>query len=314
MIGIVVIGTIVMDSGILLLAWERWRAARRPASKWLSPASMGRIGPLLEHIAAVEDEMVRLDRAIDSASPEQPESDHEHHPPTCDELAEAYTSAGARLVALSSAHLHRPPSDALKRFVAFIPDLGHDLDDDARLALLRNLDAVGDALREDSRQFGPPSGQATADLEEVGRELRRAVVARLDSLRPLLVKGRRRVLRKRDRAMLVEQLTGAARQLAAADALWRTAPLESLRALAAIQLPAPAARPPDAVFATGCRTVEAGLRVCAAHGDACLSLQIAHYAAAIDEQLDRLHTAVAAETKECKPSAVFGPVLVDQSS
>jgi hypothetical protein len=297
MIEIILVGTIVMDCGILLLTLDRWTGTRRPTPRWLSPASMGQIGPMLDHIAAVESRMASLDSAIGLVLPDRPETDHERDAPTCDDVADAYTCAGARLVALCSAHLRRPPSAALNRYTELCRHIGHDLGDDGRAALLRDLDAAGEALRADGRRLGPPSGQTAADLDEVNRELRRAVVARLDDLRPLLVKGRRgSALSKRERATLVEQLASVASQLAAADALARTAPLASLRALAALHLPAPTDRPLDVAFVTGCRAVEAGLRVCAARGDAGLSMQIGQCAAAIDTQLDRLHAAVASHT------------------
>lgn len=314
MMVIVVLGTVVMDSGILLLAWDRWKGTRRPTSRRRGPGPMGRIGQMLEHIAAVEEQIASLEHAVDTVLPE---TGHEQHAPTPDDVAQAYTAAAARLVALFNTHFHRPPSSALNRFVAISRDLGqdpdHDLDPD--VALMR-LDAIGEALRADSRRVGPPSGQRAADLDAVYRELRRAVVLRLDSLRPLLVRRRRRrVLRRHERAALVEQLAGAARRLAAADALSRRTPLAALRALAALRLPTSVEMPPDAAFSTGCRAVEAGLRVCAARGDACLSLRITQLAAAVDTYLDALCDAIAAtDGREMAPSPALRSALVDQPS
>ncbi|MBA3907209.1 MAG: hypothetical protein H0X35_11075 [Pseudonocardiales bacterium] len=349
MIGIVVLGTVAMDSGILLLLLERWRGTRRPAWSQLSAASMGRIGPMLDRIAQVESERAHLDHAIDTALPERSGTGHDEDAPTSREVVDAYAVAEARLVALSAAHLHGAPSATLSRFVELSRGIGHDLDDDwdphadelaalsvalrdlhvppsdveppgctpwesaadgyrtqrrrratdARIALLGHLNAVRNALRTERRQLALSSEQSTADLDEVNRELRRAIVARLDSLRPLLVEGHRRLaLPKRDRTTLAGQLASAARQLAAADALARTSPLASLRALAAVQLPSTPGLARDAAFATGCRAVEAGLRVCAARGDAELSRQIEDYAKAIDVHLDKLLTAVIGKTHE----------------
>lgn len=317
MIGIVVLGTAVMDAGILLLLLERWMVSRRPRWSQLTAASTGRVGTLLDHIAQVDDETARLDHAIDVALPERPEDDRLQDAPTRVEVVDAYTSAGARLAALSDAHLRRSPSTALRRFV----ELGSGLGDDDRdlhaedlTALLGHLHRAGDALRAERRRPGPGFGLADGDLHEVHRELRRTVVARLDSLRPLLIGGRRRRrLREPDRAMLVEQSTRAARQLAAADVLARRSPLASLRALAALQLPTAACLPPDTAFVRGCRVVEAGLRVCVAQADAGLSRQIAHCAVAIDAHLTRLHAVVTAESRERRrrldADVALGPVI-----
>jgi hypothetical protein len=351
MTGYIVLGTILMDLGILLLLLERWKAVRRPALSRVSAASIGRIGPMLGHIAQVEDEMAALDRAIGALLPERVASGSKRLVPGSVEIALAYRSASAQLVAISGAHLRRSPSHAVGRFGALSQDIGRDLDDQwdphadefvaltialrdlhlsrsnvealgltpwetaaeryvverrqraaaARSAVIGHLDAVGDAIRADRARLGPTSSQTAGFLGEVDRELRQAVVARLDLIRPLLETKRRRgapCLRTRDRKVLVQFMASAMRQVKAADALATDAPLSSLRMLAALELPSGGGLPLDTAFRAGCRAVEAGLHVCVKHTDGVLATQITHYGSTIDAELDRLQTAVTAEAQE----------------
>ena len=351
MIRYVVLGAILMDSGILLLLLERWKAVRRPALSRVSAASLGRIGPMLGHIAQVEDEMAGLDRAIDALLPPRAASGVKPTVPGSVEIALAYRSAGAQLASISGAHLRRSPSPAVGRFGALGQGIGSDLDDQwdphseelvalsialrdlhlsrsnvealgvtpwetaaeryvverrqraaaARSAVIGHLDAVGDAIRADRKRLGPTGSQTAGYLGEVNRELRQAVVARLDAIRPLLEARRRRgavCLRRRDREVLVSFMVSAMRQIKAADAAAAGAPLPSLRMLAALELPSGGGLPPDTAFRAACRAVEAGLRVCARHSDGVLAAQITHYGTTIDAELDRLHTAVTTEAQE----------------
>ncbi len=373
MIGYVVLGTILMDLGILLLLAERWKAVRRPALNRVSAASIGRIGPMLGHIAQVEDEMAGLDRAIDAlVSPRVAAGSKPTVPgnvgvglrpnvpgrvangakptvPGSVEIALAYRSAAAQFAAISVAHLRHSPSPAVARFGALSQDISSDLDDQwdphadelvalsialrdlhlsrsnvealgvtpwetaaeqyvverrhraavARTAAIGHLNAVGDAIRADRERLGPTRSQTAGYLREVNRELRQAVVTRLDAIRPLLETKRRRgaaSLRRRDRKMLVQFMASAMRQIKAADKT--DVPLPALRMLAALELPSGGGLPPDTAFRAACRAVEAGLRVCVRHSDGVLAAQITHYGTTIDTELDRLHAAITTEAKE----------------
>lgn len=304
---LVVLGAVLMGSGIVLIFVPRRSKSPRQAWNEFSAASLGRIGRLLDHITRIDGELAGLERAIDAVIPVR--SEDEISTACCDEVATAYADACSRLVELSRVNLRAVPSTALMRFTELSGAIGqgHDALDNGRhtsatcISLLRHLDAVGSAIQSDRRRLRLASEPTDVLLRELACALRIALTTHLDTLRTALGRrrpGTARALRKRDRAALAAYLDHTQTQLNAGDWLARGDPLAALQALAALPLPLIVGVPPDTAFATACGAVEAGLRVSAAGRDACLDERTAHYGAVVDRHLRDLLTTVAAAAQE----------------
>ncbi len=311
---LVAFGVILMAAGAVLVALQRKRTPHLRLSDIMTADVDGDLAPLFMRIGQIDAARGRLDHAIDTVVPVR---NGHWAPPTHATVVHAYAVARDRLTDFSRIYLRRPPSGPLARFAALSRCVDETLAQeegpwqapaedgqgarpvvDPREDLLQRLEFLGGALRWDRRRL-PAAAPAGSEMGAVVRELRQAVLAYLDALRPLLTRRRRGPVRSRKkRALLAQTIFLAEKEVAAADGLLaRGAPVEAVRTLAGVRLRRVAGPTADAAFTTACRTAVAGLREEAAAREAALEELVGQCGAVLDQHVDALLTAVAADAE-----------------